>query len=59
MGCMSGLSDSDHERQRYGFTDEDSEFVDYVLVQGCVALGNEAGGYHVGAGSHDILAANM
>ncbi|MBA4370644.1 MAG: hypothetical protein C0418_03580 [Coriobacteriaceae bacterium] len=57
--CVSGLTGSAYEKQKYGFTDSGSANVDYVLCQGCTALGNMSGGYSLGAGSHDVLGVNM
>lgn len=57
--CMSGLTGSAYEKQRYGFTDSGSEHVDYLLCQGCMAFGNVTGGFDLGAGTHDVVAACM
>lgn len=57
-GCTAGLTGSKYEKQSMGFTDNGSAYVDYVLVQGCTALGNKQGGYRL-TGKNDVLGANM
>lgn len=59
VGCISGLTGSEHEKQRYGFSDGDSPYVDYVLCQGCTALGDSVAGYDLQAGSNYVIGVNM
>jgi len=59
VGCMSGLTGSSYEKQLHGFSDGNSECVDYILCQGCVALGNQISGYNLTAGTHDVVGVNM
>jgi len=59
VGCMSGLTGSKFEKQRFGFSDGGSEHVDYILCSGCAAFGNEVAGFDLAAGDHDFVSHNL